>query len=285
MESPVELKAIIEEVVQITASYSVDVLGAVVTMVVGWTLAGWARRGVLRATSRLTWMDQTLRPLLASLARYGVLVITVVAVLNQFGVETTSIIAVLGAAGLAVGLALQGTLSNVAAGLMILILRPFRVGDYIDAGGVAGTVVELGLFITELTTPDNRYISVPNSVVFGGIITNYSRHSRRRLDVPVGVAYGADLAMARRVLLDLAHADSRVHQDPPPQVLVIALADSSVNLTLRVWTSGAEIWMLNFDLNEAVKNALDAAGIEIPFPQRVVELRGGGVAPPDPSTL
>ena len=285
MESPGELKAIFEEVFQNAALYSVDVLGAVVTLVVGWTLAGWARRGVLRATSRLTWMDQTLRPLLASLARYGVLVITVVAVLNQFGVETTSIIAVLGAAGLAVGLALQGTLSNVAAGLMILILRPFRVGDYIDAGGVAGTVVELGLFITELTTPDNRYISVPNSAVFGGIIINYSRHPRRRLDVPVGVAYGADLAIARRVLLDLAHADTRVHQDPPPQVLVIALADSSVNLTLRVWTSGAEIWMLNFDLNEAVKNALDAAGIEIPFPQRVVELRGGGVASPDPSTL
>lgn len=285
MESAAELQPIIEEVVHIATSYSVDVLGAVVTLVVGWMLAGWARRGVLRATSRLTWMDQTLRPLLASLARYGVLVITVVAVLNQFGVETTSIIAVLGAAGLAVGLALQGTLSNVAAGLMILILRPFRVGDYIEAGGVAGTVSELGLFITELTTPDNRYISMPNASVFGGNIINYSRHARRRLDVPVGVAYGADLTQARRVLLDLAHADPRVHQDPPPQVLVTALADSSVNLALRVWTGGSDFWMLNFDLHEGVKNALDGAGIEIPFPQRVVELRGTGATPPDPSTL
>jgi small conductance mechanosensitive channel len=217
-------------------------------------------------------IDDTLKPFLSSSVRYFVIVITFVAVLAEFGVQTTSIIAVLGAAGLAIGLALQGTLQNIAAGIMLLVLRPFRVGEYIDAGGVSGTVDATNLFTTDMTTYDGIYRSVPNAELWNRNILNYSRNPTRRLDIPVGIAYEDDVEQALDLLLSHLSQDTRVLPDPGPQVLVTGLGDSSVDLTLRCWTSRTDFWSLRFELNKKVKLWLDAAGISIPFPQRDVHL-------------
>jgi small conductance mechanosensitive channel len=217
-------------------------------------------------------MDATLKPFLSSLARYAIIAITLVAVLARLGVQTTSIIAVLGAAGLAVGLALQGTLQNIAAGIMLLLLRPFKVGDYIDAGGIAGTVDEIGLFTTDMTTYDGVYRSVPNASLWNTSILNYSRLPTRRMDVPVGIAYEDDVEKAMTLLLDHLKRDSRVLSEPAPQVLVTGLGESSVDLSLRCWSERTDFWTLKFELNKNAKLWLDAAGISIPFPQRDVHL-------------
>ena len=256
---------------QIT-SYALDGISALVILLVGWWIAGRAHFLVRRALDRVPRIDDTLKPFLSSTVRYFVIVITVVAVLAEFGVQTTSIIAVLGAAGLAIGLALQGTLQNIAAGIMLLILRPFRVGEYIDAGGVAGTVDAINLFTTDMTTYDGIYRSVPNAELWNRNILNYSRNPTRRLDVPVGIAYEADVEQALELLLSHLSKDARVMSDPEPQVLVTGLGDSSVDLTLRCWTSRTDFWPLRFELNKKVKLWLDAADISIPFPQRDVHL-------------
>jgi small conductance mechanosensitive channel len=262
-----------EQVMLLLTTYGLDILGAVIMLAVGWTVAGWASRATRAAVNRLPWLDETLRPLLASLVRYLVLIFTLIAVLNQFGVQTTSIIAVLGAAGIAIGLALQGTLSNVAAGVMILVLRPFKVGDFIEAGGKAGTVREVGLFATEFATGDNIYISVPNSQIVAGPITNFSRHATRRIDVVVGIGYASSIEKSFEVLKGLAEADDRVLRDPPLHLSVRALGDSAVTVGLRMWVKAPDYWDVTFDMNRRVKESFDAAGIEIPFPQRVVTTR------------
>lgn len=269
----VDLIELRDQVTEILTTYGLEVLGAIAILVVGWILAGWARAGTRRALNRVRWMDDTVRPIFAAVVGYLVLAITLIAVLNQFGVQTASIIAVLGAAGLAVGLALQGTLSNVAAGVMLLFLRPFKVGDYIEAGGASGTVKEVGLFNTELATPDNVYIVVPNSAIFSQDIANYSRYATRRLDIPVGVAYDADLSKAMTVLTAALEADGRALPDPAPQVMVMELGDSAITLNLRFWVNAADLWPCKWAMNKAVKEALDDAGIEIPFPQRVVHMK------------
>jgi len=268
-----EMNVLWDELQLTLATYGFDVLGAILILLLGWIVAGWASRATRNAVNRIGWMDGTIKPLIASVVRYLVIIITIVAVLNRFGVETTSIIAVLGAAGLAVGLALQGTLSNVAAGVMILFLRPFKVGDYVTAGGNGGTVAEVGLFTTELTTPDNVSISVPNSQIIGSAISNFSKHPTRRIDIIVGIGYGSSIDAAFAALMKLAEEDKRVLADPAPQVSVRALADSSVNIGLRFWVNSADYWQTLFDFNKAVKETLDANGIEIPFPQRVIEMK------------
>jgi small conductance mechanosensitive channel len=273
MEIEEKFGSVGNEVELLLTTYGLDVVGAIAILIIGWIVAGWASRVARAAAERTNWMDGTLKPLVASAVRYLVLIITIVAVLNQFGVETTSVIAVLGAAGLAIGLALQGTLSNVAAGMMILALRPFKIGDYIEAGGKAGTVKEVGLFGTELATPDNVFINVPNSAIVGGAISNYSRHGTRRIDIIVGIGYGADIDQAFDVLSKLAADDSRIKTDPEVHLSVRELADSSVNLGIRFWVNAADYWDVLFDMNKGVKQSLDAAGIEIPFPQRVVEIK------------
>lgn len=253
--------------------YGFEVLGAILILLFGWIVAGWAGRATRNSVNRIAWMDGTIKPLISSSVRYLVVIITVVAVLNRFGVQTTSIIAVLGAAGLAVGLALQGTLSNVAAGVMILFLRPFKVGDYVNAGGTGGTVAEVGLFTTELTTPDNVFISVPNSQIINSAVSNFSRHTTRRIDIVVGIGYSSNIDTAFGALMKLAEDDARVLADPKPEATVRELADSSVNIGLRFWVNAADYWPTLFAFNKAVKEALDANGIEIPFPQRVIEMR------------
>ncbi len=254
------------------ASYALDAVGALVILLVGWWIAGRTQYLVRRALDRVPRIDDTLKPFLSSSVRYFVIVITFVAVLAEFGVQTTSIIAVLGAAGLAIGLALQGTLQNIAAGIMLLVLRPFRVGEYIDAGGVSGTVDAINLFTTDMTTYDGIYRSVPNAELWNRNILNYSRNPTRRLDIPVGIAYEDDVEQALDLLLSHLSQDARVLPDPGPQVLVTGLGDSSVDLTLRCWTNRTDFWPLRFELNKKVKLWLDAAGISIPFPQRDVHL-------------
>jgi len=213
-----------------------------------------------------------LKPFLASVARYVVLVFVIVAVLNQFGVETTSIIALLGAAGLAVGLALQGTLSNVAAGMMLLMLRPFKVGDFIDASGISGTVVEIGLFTSELKTFDGVYLMAPNSELWNKAILNFSRNPTRRLDLVVGIAYTDDVDGAIKALEGLIKSDSRILADPESQVLVTELGDSAVSLNMRFWVNADDFWGVKFDFTKWSKSTIEAAGYSIPFPQQDVHM-------------
>ncbi len=262
----------VSQAVDLGIDYGLDVLGALVILIGGWALAGWVRRRLLRVLDRTPRVDPTLRPVIASVVRYAILVIVLIAVLAQFGVQTTSIIALLGAAGLAVGLALQGTLQNIAAGIMLLFLRPFRVGDYIDAEGLSGTVAEIGLFTTQMRTYDGIYLEVPNGQLWNRAILNYSRVEARRLDIVVGISYGDDIDKALAALLDLMTSDERANAEPEPQVTVKELADSSVNLNLRCWAAPGDYWGLLFDLNKAIKQRLDAEGITIPFPQRDVHL-------------
>jgi len=258
------------------ADYSLDILGAIALLVIGWNIASWIQRAVARALDRIPQMDATLKPFIARLVWWIIIVFVLVAVLNQFGVHTTSIIAVLGAAGLAIGLALQGTLANVAAGVMLLILRPFNVGDYVDAGGDAGTVIEIGLFNTELRTFDGLCRMIPNAKIWGNTITNFSRNPTRRIDVPVGISYGDDVNGAMAVLLDMLKADARILDDPAPEVMVKELADSAVVINLRCWARIDDFWAAHWDVNRNAKLALDAAGYTIPFPQRDLHIVGGG---------
>jgi small conductance mechanosensitive channel len=270
-----EISSQIKTIEVMVVDYSLDLVGAISILVIGWIVAGWIKLAVSKALTRLPRSDATVTRALSALARYLILAIVIVAVLAQFGVQTASILAVLGTAGLAVGLALQGTLSNVAAGFMLLIPRPFRIGDYIDADGVAGTVEEIGLFSTEFVTFDGLYLVVPNNQIWTKAIINYSRLPTRRLDLGVGVAYDDDIDKALSVLMDLLTGDERVLQDLEPQVMVAELADSSVDLNLRCWTKTDDYWGLQFDLNKLAKERVEAAGCTIPFPQRDIHVIGG----------
>lgn len=259
-------------------TYGLSVLGGIAMLVVGWSIAGWARHSVDRGLGRIERIDPTLRNFLSSATRYLVLAVTVLAVLSQLGVQTASLIAVFGAASLAVGLALQGTLSNLAAGVMLLFFRPFRVGDYVEAGGKAGTVKAIDLFTTEFATPDNVRILVPNGSIWGSAVVNYSHHPTRRVDFLVGIDYGDDIDNAFATIRTVIEADERVLAEPESLVAVGELADSSVNIVVRVWCDSANYWPLKFDLTKAFKEALDQAGVSIPFPQRTVHVVGGGMA-------
>ena len=249
-----------------------DALAAIVILTLGLWLSGRVASIINKGAKRSRHIDDTLRPFLSSLARYAILIVTIISVLARVGVQTTSIVAALGAMGLAVGLALQGTLQNISAGLMLLVLRPFQVGDYIDASGISGTVETIGLFSTEMTTYDGIYQAVPNVSLWNTSILNYSRLPTRRLDVPVGIAYEDDIEKAMALLLDHLQQDSRVMSEPAPQVLVTGLGESSVDLSLRCWTQRTDFWTLKFELNKNTKLWLDPAGISIPFPQRDVHL-------------
>lgn len=252
--------------------YGMSVLGALITLIIGWWLAGRLAALTSRSLARLPNMDGTLRPFISSLVKYAVLAITVIAVLNQFGVQTTSIIALLGAAGLAIGLALQGTLQNVAAGVMLLLFRPFKVDDYVDAEGISGTVVSINLFTTEMKTPDGVHRIVPNALLWGRSLLNYSHNPTRRIDLVLGIAYDDDIDQAQTAIMDLIGNDERVLAEPAAQSMVSSLGDSSVNITFRFWVNSSDYWATLFDMTKAAKQRLDREGISIPFPQRDVHL-------------
>ncbi|HBS50002.1 MAG TPA: mechanosensitive ion channel protein MscS [Rhodobacteraceae bacterium] len=252
-----------------------NVVKAVVVLVLGWIGAGWLAGLVRRKINATPQIDPTLGNFVASAVKWVILAFVVAAVLNLFGIQTTSIVAVLGAASLAIGLALQGTLSDLAAGVMLVMFRPYRVGQYVDIGGTAGTVKEISLFTTELTTPDNVQIIVPNGQAWGSIITNYSAHDTRRCDLTFGIDYNDDANKAMQIILDEAKADGRVLDEPEPWVRVTNLGDSSVDLTARLWCKAADYWDLKFALTLAVKQAFDAQGISIPYPHTVEIKREG----------
>jgi small conductance mechanosensitive channel len=246
-------------------------VSAILLLLIGWWLANWADRTLRKLIDGR--IDPTLTSVVASGARYGILVLIGVAVLGQMGIQTTSVLAALGAIGLAVGLAMQGTLANVAAGMMLLWLRPFKVGDFIDTGAFAGAVKEVGLFATELTSWDGIYQFVPNSQLWNVRLINYSRLPTRLVEVQFGVSYSDDLTKGQQTLLDLALADGRVLRHPAePIVFVSALGDSAVTISLRCWGATSDYWPLRRQLTERGKLALEAAGLSIPFPQRDVHL-------------
>ncbi|WP_163271601.1 mechanosensitive ion channel family protein [Chelativorans alearense] len=263
-----EMETALAHLSELAVSYSLSIAGAIVLVLAGFIAARVLQRWVGSSLRRLPNFDETLVRFLSETVRYIVLALVLVAVLAQFGVQTASIIAALGAAGLAIGLALQGTLQNVAAGIMLLALRPFRVGEYVDASGIAGTVEEVGLFATELKTADGVYVLAPNSQLWNTAITNYSRNALRRFDLAIGIGYGDDIEKARKILIDLVEADERVVSVPEPATFVAGLGDSAVLVTARYWTATVDFWDTQFDLTQAAKQAFDENGISIPFPQR-----------------
>lgn len=249
-----------------------NAVAAILILIFGFWIAARAKRAVIRVLDSGSHIDSTLTPIMGSAVRYAILVLVLVVALGQLGIQTTTIIAALGAAGLAIGLALQGTLSNIAAGLMLLWLRPFGKGDYIDAQGVSGTVIEIGLFSTEMHSWDGLYQFVPNSQLWNKHLTNYSRLPSRLVDLTFGVGYSDDLELAKTTLLDIARADKRVHDDPEPYAYIDALGDSAVNVRIRAQTNTADYWSVRRYLTEEGKLRLEKAGLSIPFPQRDVHL-------------
>lgn len=247
----------------------VSVIKALVVLVLGWIAAGFVSGFVRRRVNASKRIDRTIGIFAASIVKWVILVMVLIAVLGIFGIEATSLVAVLGAATLAIGLALQGTLSDLAAGFMLILFRPYKVDQYVDIGGTAGTVVDINLFFTELVTPDNVQIVVPNGQAWGTIISNYSHHETRRLDLKFGIDYGDDADKAIQVITDIATADERIFSDPGPWVRVTGLGDSSVDLTARLWCNAADYWDLKFELTKAIKEAFDKNGVTIPYPHTV----------------
>jgi small conductance mechanosensitive channel len=218
-------------------------------------------------------VDPSLVGFLSSLVYFGIMAFVFIAALAKFGVQTASFVAILGAAGFAVGMAMQGTLANFASGIMILVFRPFGVGDFVDAGGIKGSVKEIGIFTTTLATPDNIKIMVPNGQIYGGVISNFNGYDTRRVDMVVGVSYDADLDRTIEVIKGVLAKEERILADPAPVIAVTAMADSSVNLIVRPWCKASDYWGVHNDFQKNCKEALDAAGIDIPYPQTVVHMR------------
>jgi len=255
----------------LVSTWGLRIAGALAVLVIGRFVCSIARKSVRRAMESRS-VEPSLVPFVSNFVYFVLLAAVIIAVLGLFGIETTSLVAVLGTAGLAVGLAIQGTLANFSSGVMLLLFRPFHVGDYIDAGGVAGTVCEIGVFSTILNTPDNVRIIVPNSGIYGATIKNFSANDTRRNDIVVGVSYGDDISTAIAVVNGVLSKDSRVLSEPEPLVAVAELADSSVNLIVRPWCRKEDYWGLRFDLIRKFKEELEQAGCAIPYPQRDVHL-------------
>lgn len=261
-----------EEAKALLIRYGVSAIGALVLLVIAWTLSGWITRILERGMTRAK-IDATLTRFLARLVGWLVLVLAVLACLSIFGIETTSFAAVLGAAGIAIGLAFQGTLSNFASGLMLLVFRPFHVGDVINVAGVSGKVYAIEIFTTTIDSFDNRRYIVPNSSVFGATIENVTFHSQRRVDLNIGVGYAADIDHTRSVLESAVGQVDQILDNPAPAIILSELGASSVNWIVQVWVNSSDFGTVKQGLLRAIKNSLDAAGIEIPFPQMDVHLR------------
>jgi len=256
--------------IEFLASAAGSVLAAVAILFIGWIISAWLQRRIVRLSKKNRHLDDMLFEFLASIVRYVVMGFTVLFVLNTFGVQTTSVVAVIGAAGLAIGLALQGTLSNVAAGVMLILFRPIKIGDFVEVAGVMGTVKAINLNFTELANLSNVQVIVPNSEVWGNIITNYSINDTRRAEWTFGVGYGANLKQAEEIIRETIMADERAHTDPEPFIQVTNLGDSSVDFLVRVWCDASEYFAFRADMTRKVKEALDTAGVDIPFPTRTI---------------
>lgn len=246
--------------------YGLKILIAIVILVGGLWLSKWLTSLIRKSLSK-TNIDQTLADFIGDVARALMVVVVVIAALTHAGVNMTSLVAILGAVGLAIGLALQGSVANIGASVLLMVFRPFSIGDYVEAGGTSGTVENMSLFMTTLKTPDNKAIYIPNSIIIGSHITNYSKKDTRRVDWVFGVSYEDDIKTVRQTLEELICADERVLKDPEYFIGVGELADSSVNFVVRAWVKSEDYWGLKFDMTERVKLAFDEKGITIPFPQ------------------
>ncbi|GJL80795.1 MAG: mechanosensitive ion channel protein [marine bacterium B5-7] len=242
---------------------------AVIFLIIGFLFAGAISRFIRRKVEKNPKLDNTLGIFFASVVRYVLLTIVVIGVLGIFGFQVTSLVAILGAASLSIGLAMQGTLSDIAAGVMLIFFRPYKVGDFVDIAGTSGTVKDLNIFTTELATPDNVQIIVPNGKSWGSIITNFSAHDTRRVDFTFGIDYGDDIEQAMKIIRDVVSADERVFKDPAPWVRVVNLGDSSVDLGVRIWSTAADYWDIKFEMTRNIKEAFDNGGISIPYPHQV----------------
>ncbi len=262
---------ILAQIQELLAVYGLKVLAALAILIIGRILAGWVKKLVAKMMGR-SEVDPIVIGFVSSIVYVALLAFVVIAALGQLGIQTTSFIAILGAAGLAIGLALQGSLSNFAAGFLLIIFRPFKVGDFIEGAGTSGIVENIQIFTTTMRTGDNKVVIVPNAKLLDDNIVNYSSKETRRVDLTVGVSYDADLGEVKRILNDIAASDDRVLTDPAPQIAVSELADNSVNLVMRLWAKTGDYWGVYFDTTEAVKLRLDEAGIGIPYPQRDVHL-------------
>lgn len=265
-----ELVKLSEAWLPVVLEYSGKLTLAVITLLIGWWLISRLTSSIGRVLEARK-VDRALSSFIGSLVSIVLRVLLLISVASMIGVETTSFIAMIGAAGLAIGLALQGSLANFAGGVLIMLFRPFRAGDWIEAQGVSGSVDSIQIFHTTLKTADNKVVIVPNGALSNGHITNYSREPRRRADINIGIDYSSDIKKAREVLLEIAQ-DPRVHVEPAPVVFVTGLGDSAVNLSLRVWVATGDFWPVTFSFTELAKERLTEAGIGIPFPQRVVHL-------------
>jgi len=251
--------------------FGMKALMALVIFFVGRMIARIVTKG-LRKVMQSREVDKILESFACNLVYWVLMIFVVIAAINHIGVQTTSLIAIMGAAGLAIGLALQGSLANFAAGVLIVMFRPYRVGDFIEAAGISGTVLEVQILTTILKTGDNKQIIVPNGQIMGSIITNFSANDTRRVDMTVGVSYDDDLDKVRSTLQELVNADDRILKDPECLIAVSELADSSVNFNLRPWVNAADYWGVKYDLTEAIKKRFDNEGISFPFPQQDVHI-------------
>jgi small conductance mechanosensitive channel len=249
-----------------------DIITTVIIILAGVIISRAARRLIKRASSSDLKIDDTVALFLRHVVRYGIFIICLIMILNTFGISTASLLAVLGAAGVAVGLALKDTLSNIAAGIILLVLRTYRQGDYIEFGGYSGTVKDINLFTTTLETPEGIYISAPNSSIWGTPLKNYTRNGRRRMDLPVSIAYSDSIDAAFQVMQEIIVNESRFLKDPEPQIVVQSYGDNSITILLRAWTTVDVYWAIYWDKMRIIKEKLEKAGLTIPFPQRDIHL-------------
>lgn len=258
--------------VELGTQYGLNIVFAILILIIGFMIAGWVKRMVLRVCSKSETIDDTLGAFFSSIARYIIIIFTILAVLGRFGIETASLIAILGAASLAIGLALQGTLSNVAAGVMLLIFRPFKVGEFVDVAGHAGSVKTIGLFVTEMATGDNVKIIIPNGQIWGSSIKNFSANDTRRVDLSIGISYDDDIDHAITELGKILDADDRVLKDPASAIFVGELGASSVDIVVRAWTASGNYWPLKAALTKEIKQHFDKNDLSFPYPQQDVHI-------------
>ena len=256
--------------IEFLASAAGSIFGAIAILFLGYVVSTWIQRRIVKLSKKHAHLDNMLFEFLAQVTRYGILAFTILFVLNTFGVQTTSVVAVIGAAGLAIGLALQGTLSNVAAGVMLILFRPIKIGDFVEVSDYMGTVKRISLNFTELADLTNAQVIVPNSDVWGNAITNYTTNDTRRAEWTFGVGYGVNLGQAEKIIRDTIMADARSHSDPEPFIQVTNLGDSSVDFLVRVWCDASEYFAYRADMTRKVKEALDDGEINIPFPTRTI---------------
>lgn len=270
----VDIEAILQRLYEYLAEYGFKVIGALIILLVGRWLAKFISQWIEKVLIK-SRVDKTLAKFAKNLSNMVLLIFVLIAAMARLGVETAQFAIVLGAAGLAIGLALQGSLSNFASGFLMIIFRPFKVGDFIEAAGVKGTVIEIQLFNTIINTPDNIRAIIPNAQITGGNVLNYTTNGTRRVDLVIGVSYEDDLKKAKTIIEGVLAQDERVLQDPKPNVAVFELGDSSVNFVVRPWVNSADYWDAYFDITSKVKLALDENGISIPYPQQDVHVKSG----------